>query len=57
VLVVDSGRFPTLARKMIAEIRLKTGKPVRYLVHTHWHLPTSVSRCRSSPASRLSSRG
>jgi len=38
VLVVDSGRFPTLARRMVAEIRKKTDRPVRYLVHTHWHL-------------------
>jgi cyclase len=38
VLVVDSGRFPVLARRMAAEIRRKTGKRVRYLVHTHWHL-------------------
>jgi glyoxylase-like metal-dependent hydrolase (beta-lactamase superfamily II) len=38
VLVVDSGRFPTLAKRMVAEIRRKTDKPVRYLVHTHWHL-------------------
>ncbi len=38
VLVVDSGRFPTLARRIVAEIRQKTDKPVRYLVHTHWHL-------------------
>ena len=38
VLVVDSGRFPTLARRMIAEIRRRTDQPVRYLVHTHWHL-------------------
>jgi cyclase len=38
VLVVDSGRFPTLARRMIAELRKRTAKPVRYLVHTHWHL-------------------
>lgn len=38
VLVVDSGRFPALARRMVAEIRQKTDKPVRYLVHTHWHL-------------------
>ena len=37
VLVVDSGRFPTLARRMIAEIRRSTKKPVKYLVHTHWH--------------------
>ena len=38
VLVVDSGRFPTLARRIIADIRRKTDKPVRYIVHTHWHL-------------------
>ena len=38
VLVVDSGRFPTLARRMVAEIKKRTDKPVRYLVHTHWHL-------------------
>jgi len=38
VLVVDSGRFPTLARRMTDEIRRRTDKPVRYLVHTHWHL-------------------
>jgi glyoxylase-like metal-dependent hydrolase (beta-lactamase superfamily II) len=38
VLVIDSGRFPTLARRMIAEIRKRTEKPVRFLVHTHWHL-------------------
>lgn len=38
VLVVDSGRFPSLARRMVAEIRRKTDRPVRYLVHTHWHL-------------------
>ena len=37
-LVVDSGRFPTLARRMIADIRKKTDQPVRYLVHTHWHV-------------------
>lgn len=37
VLVVDSGRFPALAKLMVAEIRRKTDKPVRYLVHTHWH--------------------
>ena len=38
VLVVDSGRFLSLARRMVAEIRRKTDRPVRYLVHTHWHL-------------------
>lgn len=38
VLVVDSGRFPTLARRIVAEIHRRTDKPVRYVVHTHWHL-------------------
>jgi glyoxylase-like metal-dependent hydrolase (beta-lactamase superfamily II) len=38
VLVVDSGRFPALARRIISDIRSKTDRPVRYLVHTHWHL-------------------
>ena len=42
VLVVDSGRFPTLAKRMVAEIRRKTNLPVRYLVHTHWHLDHMV---------------
>ncbi|HEY4230573.1 MAG TPA: MBL fold metallo-hydrolase, partial [Thermoanaerobaculia bacterium] len=29
--------FPALATRMIGEIRKRTDKPVRYLVHTHWH--------------------
>ncbi len=37
VLVVDSGQFPALTRRMIADIKSKTDKPVRYLVDTHWH--------------------
>jgi len=37
VLVVDSGHFPDLTQRMIADIKSKTGKPVRYLVITHWH--------------------
>jgi cyclase len=37
VLVVDSGHFPSLTRKMIADIRQVTDKPVRFLVNTHWH--------------------
>src|SRR6185295_3873479 len=36
-LVVDTGSFPTLARRMIGDIRRKTSQPVRYIVHTHWH--------------------
>jgi cyclase len=37
VLVVDTGQFPDLARRMIADIRKRTDKPVRYVVNTHWH--------------------
>jgi glyoxylase-like metal-dependent hydrolase (beta-lactamase superfamily II) len=36
-LVVDSTNVPSLARRMIAEIKRLTGKPVRFLVNTHWH--------------------
>jgi cyclase len=37
VLVVDTGQFAPLTRRMIAEIRKHTDKPVRYVVNTHWH--------------------
>ncbi|HEX8791146.1 MAG TPA: MBL fold metallo-hydrolase [Polyangiaceae bacterium] len=37
VLVLDTGHFPSLARKMIADIRALTPKPVRYVVTSHWH--------------------
>jgi len=37
VLVVDSGYLPSSTREDIAQIRQWTGKPVRYLVNTHWH--------------------
>ncbi|HEX3581746.1 MAG TPA: MBL fold metallo-hydrolase, partial [Thermoanaerobaculia bacterium] len=37
VLVVDTGMIPSLTRRMIADIRQKTDKPVRYVVNTHWH--------------------
>src|SRR5262249_13564822 len=36
-LVVDTGQFPTLTRRQIAEIRRLTKQPVRYVVTTHWH--------------------
>jgi alkyl sulfatase BDS1-like metallo-beta-lactamase superfamily hydrolase len=32
VLVVDTGQFPSLAERMVADIRKLTGKPVRYIV-------------------------
>jgi len=37
VLVVDSTNVPSLARRMITEIKRLTDKPVRFLVNTHWH--------------------
>jgi glyoxylase-like metal-dependent hydrolase (beta-lactamase superfamily II) len=37
VLVVDTGQFPELTRRMIADVRRLTDKPVRYVVNTHWH--------------------
>lgn len=36
-LVVDAAHVPAIARRMIADIRRLTDKPVRYLVNTHWH--------------------
>ncbi len=36
-LVVDAGHFPSLTRRIIAEVRRLTKKPVRTLVNTHWH--------------------
>jgi glyoxylase-like metal-dependent hydrolase (beta-lactamase superfamily II) len=36
-LVVDTGQHPRLTRRMIAEIRRLTRKPVRWVVNTHWH--------------------
>jgi glyoxylase-like metal-dependent hydrolase (beta-lactamase superfamily II) len=37
VLVVDTGIFPSTARRMAAEVKKLTNKPVRYVVNTHWH--------------------
>jgi cyclase len=37
VLVVDTGQFPTLAERMVADIKKITSRPVRYIVNTHWH--------------------
>src|ERR1051326_697332 len=37
VLVVDTGMIPSLTPRMIADIRQKTDKPVRWVVNTHWH--------------------
>lgn len=37
VVVVDSALLPSSTRRMIAELRKITDKPVRYVVNTHWH--------------------
>jgi len=37
VVVVDATRMPSQARKIIAVVRSLTDKPVRTLIHTHWH--------------------
>ena len=36
-LMVDTGQFPSLAKRMVADIKKFTSKPVRYVVNTHWH--------------------
>ena len=37
VLVVDTGQFPGIARRVIGELKGITPAPVRYVVNTHWH--------------------
>jgi len=37
VVVVDTALLPSTTRRMIAELRKFTDKPVRYVVNTHWH--------------------
>ena len=37
VLVVDAQARPAASRGLIAAIKKITDRPVRYLVHTHWH--------------------
>lgn len=37
VVIVDTGQIPSLTKRMVAEVKAKTDKPVRYVVNTHWH--------------------
>ena len=37
VFLVDTGTTPGAARAFVADIKLLTDKPVRYVVNTHWH--------------------
>ena len=37
-LVIDTGQFPAVVRRVIADIRKLTDKPVRFVAITHWHM-------------------
>jgi glyoxylase-like metal-dependent hydrolase (beta-lactamase superfamily II) len=37
VMLVDTGISPAAARKFIADVKMLTNKPIRYVVNTHWH--------------------
>ena len=37
VVVVDTGQIPSLAKRMVEQLKARTDKPVRYVVNTHWH--------------------
>jgi len=37
VVVIDSQSDPQKVERLAAEIRRRTGRPVRYLINTHWH--------------------
>jgi cyclase len=37
VMVVDTGQFPGIARRVVADLKALTKAPVRYVVNTHWH--------------------
>jgi glyoxylase-like metal-dependent hydrolase (beta-lactamase superfamily II) len=37
-LVIDTGQYPAVAQRVIADIHKLTDKPVRYVAITHWHM-------------------
>ena len=55
-MVVDTGQFPGIARRVVEEIRRITPLPVRHIVNTHWHgdhlLANSVFK-EAWPAARI----
>ncbi len=55
-LVVDTGQFPGIARRVVEDIRRITPLPVRHIVNTHWHgdhlLANSVFK-EAWPAARI----
>ena len=36
-MVIDTGQFPGIARRVVEDIRRITPLPVRHIVNTHWH--------------------
>lgn len=36
-LVVDTGQFASIARRVVAELRAMKAPPVTHVLHTHWH--------------------
>ncbi|MCA1614863.1 MAG: MBL fold metallo-hydrolase [Acidobacteria bacterium] len=60
VVVVDTTLTPGTAREEIAALRKLTGKPVRYVVNTHWHddhLMGSVAYREAFPGVEFVARG
>jgi cyclase len=37
VMLVDTGTSPANTRRFVADVRMITSKPIRYVVNTHWH--------------------
>ena len=37
VMLVDTGTSPANARAFVADVKMLSNKPVRYVVNTHWH--------------------
>ncbi|HUQ49838.1 MAG TPA: MBL fold metallo-hydrolase [Terriglobales bacterium] len=59
-LVVDTGQFPLLAERMVADIRKLTPKPVKYVLNTHWHgdhLLVNVAFQKAWPSATFISTG
>jgi glyoxylase-like metal-dependent hydrolase (beta-lactamase superfamily II) len=37
ILLLDTGQIPSVARRVLADLRALSPKPVRYIVNSHWH--------------------
>src|SRR5437762_7536445 len=47
VLLVDTGTSPANARAFVADVKMLSNKPVRYVVNTHWHYDHTDGNSRS----------